>query len=77
MATMLEIQTLKDLAAAYEAALQCDYCPHPDEAVLLLVEIETDFDAGNFRRGAEKMEGRSPDEIANTIVSLIAELSFE
>lgn len=76
MATMLDIQNLKDYAAAYEAAVHCDYCPSPDEAAGLVDEIETDFHADNFRRGAKKMEGRRPDQIADRIVAMIVDLNY-
>lgn len=69
-----KISALKDLAAAYEAALNYDYCPQPDDAVTIPDEIVTNFTKENFRRGAIKNEGRRPDEIALSIIAAISEL---
>lgn len=65
---------LKEMAAAYEAALNFDYCPSPDEAAEYYQEMITEFSEDNFRRGAEKYEGRRPSEIAGEIISEIAKL---
>ena len=69
-----KISNLKDLAAAYEAALQYDYCPEPDVAATVPDERVTDFTPDNFRRGAKDNQGRRPDEIAHSILAAIASL---
>lgn len=68
------VSKLKDLAAAYEAAKNYDYCPDSVEAATLPGVIITDFNEDNFRRGAAENEGRSPYEITDSIISAIAAL---
>lgn len=67
-------EELKDLAAAYSAALIYDYCPEPEVAAMIPKEFETEFTADNFRRGAEKNQGRRPDEIALSLLATISKL---
>jgi len=69
-----KILELKDLAAAYEAALNYDYCPEPEVAATVPEKFLTSFTADNFRRGAEKNQGRRPDEIAHSILAAISNL---
>lgn len=64
----MNISKIKSLAAAYQAALEYDYCPSPDEAALLPDEIDTDFSEQDFRAGAKENEGRRPDEIAQSLI---------
>lgn len=65
---------LKEMAAAYEVALNFDYCPSPDEAAEYSREMITEFSERYFRRGAGRYEGRRPSEIAGEIISEIAKL---
>lgn len=69
-----KIENLKNLAAAYQAALQYDYCPTPEEAEALTDEIITDFPKSNFRNGAKLCEGQRPSEISGQIIDLISTL---
>jgi len=70
----MDITEIKSLAAAYEAALEHDYCPSPDEAASLVDDIDTNFLETHFRQGAEKNQGRRPDEIARSLVFAISKL---
>lgn len=72
--TSEQLEQLKSLCAAYEAALHFDYCPNPSEAAEIVEEIETDFTAEHFRNGAINNQGRRPDEIANSIISFVGSL---
>lgn len=68
------IKELKALGAAYQAALEYDFCPDADEAADLVGEIETPFSVEDFRTGANKNGGRSPAQIALTIIDVIGSL---
>lgn len=74
---MLDIENLKDFAAAYEAALHNDFCPSAADVTETFNEIDTQFSWTNFQRGAGRMEGKSPSEIADCIIAVIADLDYE
>ena len=71
---MQNVSKLKSLCAAYQAALEYDYCPPSKVAEGLVDEIMTDFSAEDFRLGAKEKEGCRPDEIADSIIRLVQKM---
>lgn len=71
-----KLTELKNACAAYEAALNYDYCPSVEEAATVPDEfiVAEGLTKQHFIDGAKKHEGSRPDEIANKIISLVASL---
>lgn len=67
-------EQLRIAAAAYEAANNYDYCPEPDEAVTIPNDYHTEFTADEFRKAAEKYQGRSTSNMVDEIIFLIAKI---
>jgi len=69
-----KIKKLRILSAAYEASLEYDYCPDPEEAATYPEEFETNFSEQEFRDGAAMCKGSRPSEIINKIIQVVQSL---
>lgn len=68
-----KLQNLKNLAIAWEAALNCDYVPTTDDAQYLKDNYYR-CNVNNLEEILNKYQGCSCDDIESKIITLIFEL---
>lgn len=71
------IQELKLLAAAYEMALNFDYCPDIENAKTFRENYMRTFSNKEYIKAAEEHQGSRPSEIADEMVRKIAGMTKE
>lgn len=71
---MEKIKELKKLNAAYQAALEWDYCPDSDKVEEVMDVIGNHLSVEDLSVALEEAQGMRPDEIASSISQLINDL---